>query len=644
MLKNNKMGVCNNTSINLMNKEAKNMYNIISSKLSSNDKSNIKTPINTSKSNQKEKKTKIYNKTELNKTNKIPTIKRTPKNIKVNFSSEKSQILPKKSNSRNVSFLKEETQSKNKLNKKIPIYTKDLSSKKNIHENVSFVKQNKMINNTEWSKKRKKGIKLNENNCSLSPKKKINEHLFNNWSFNDLSFNNLNSVSVNNYTGLKNVNIIKTKKVCFNKNNDSQINRNNKKNISNIKKIKPNIESNLLINCFSGTNKNKSIIASNYSSYNKNGISLKKKFFNLNNKYSVYNNYSLYIIDDENMDDNFIHKKYSDENDFINIINQKNTNETKIITDLLNLKQRNWYDELINISINIYRAKNKINKYFNQIIEKYILIYEHFNWMIYSLSTYFKNIFFDNEKNMASFNSNNSGFGLDNKIENWLNGFKWKGLYVKVIPYEKSKLLINEIKALNYYFFDYLQLIDNSQYIKKKEYSKKNRLLNEIIFPLIGYCKISNLILYASALIIPDKKNINYEKKVVNTYITTIELIEQSNKLLNYYSNVDASIGSICSFETNVSYNDNNNSNILNINKIKKTKIYMTLLHKKNSNNEFGELDLESSLGHIFYVKNLLESKLFKEINNYNLIKIKEGKYIIFNLAKYIPKLFKRSP
>ena len=41
-------------------------------------------------------------------------------------------------------------------------------------------------------------------------KKKINEHLFNNWSFNDLSFNNLNSVSVNNYTGLKNVNIMKT--------------------------------------------------------------------------------------------------------------------------------------------------------------------------------------------------------------------------------------------------------------------------------------------------------------------------------------------------------------------------------------------------------------------------------------------------
>ena len=119
------------------------------------------------------------------------------------------------------------------------------------------------------------------------------------------------------------------------------------------------------------------------------------------------------------------------------------------------------------------------------------------------------------------------------------------------------------------------------------------------------------MILYASALIIPDKKNISYENKIVTTYITTIELIEQSNKLLNYYSNVDTSIGSMCSFETSISYNNNNNNNnILNLNKIKKTKIYMTLLNKKN-NNEFGDLDLESSLGIIFCVKNLLQSKLY---------------------------------
>ena len=40
-----------------------------------------------------------------------------------------------------------------------------------------------------------------------------------------------------------------------------------------------------------------------------------------------------------------------------------------------------------------------MNRFFNQILEKYILIYEHFNWLIYSLSIYFKDIFYENENN-----------------------------------------------------------------------------------------------------------------------------------------------------------------------------------------------------------------------------------------------------
>ena len=39
-------------------------------------------------------------------------------------------------------------------------------------------------------------------------------------------------------------------------------------------------------------------------------------------------------------------------------------------------------------------------------------------------------------------------------------------------------------------------------------------------------------------------------------------------------------------------------------------------------------------------MKDLIESKLFKQINNYNLIKIKDGKYILFNLSRFIPNLF----
>ena len=641
------MGVYESSSVYLQNNQNKkenknNLYNLIPSKQSQNDNKSIKTPINSSKSNHKDKNQNFYSITEINKNYKIPN--KSPKNnITFNYSLEKNQILSKKSNSRNISLLKEEIQSKKKLNKKIPIYTKESSNKKNIQDEKKRV--------VEWTNKKKR-IKYNETNGSrkksLSPKKKINEGLYANWSFNDLSFNNnINNFSLNNKSGIKSVNnsniLSKNNKFCFNnKNNKSQIDKYNSKKINNIKNIKPKTESNLYkANINSNKDKNSNI--ANYNSFNSKDTEKKNKLFSLNNNHSYYNNYSLYIVDDINSNNT---KKYSTEENFLKIIRQKGVNELKIVKDLLKLDQRNWYEEIIKISLKISKEKNNIDRYFNKIIEKYTLLYEHFNWVIYSLSIYFKNIFNEKKKNKIKEtffnNDNNSNLGLDNKIDNWFNGFKWKGLYIKVIPYEKSKTLINEIKALNYFFFDYLQIIDKNQYSKKNHKIKKTQLSYNIIFPIIGYTKINNLVLYASALILPNKpnKNNNNEKNIASTHMKIGELIEQSNKLLNYYSNVsDYSTSSINSFETNVSYSEVANNMLLNC-KNKKPKVYMTLLLNKNYSNEFSNLDLENSLGNNFDINDLLQSKLFKEINNYNLIKIQGGKYIIFNLAKFIPKLF----
>ena len=235
--------------------------------------------------------------------------------------------------------------------------------------------------------------------------------------------------------------------------------------------------------------------------------------------------------------------------------------------------------------------------------------------------------------NFFGYNSNN---GLNNNFENWKNGFKWKNLYIKVIPSEKSKLLINEIKALNYFFFEYLQLIDTNPMIKKNNYIKKTQLSYNLIFPLIGYSKIANYILFASALIKPDNKN-NFGNCSSDFNINTEEIIEQSNKLINYYTSLsDNSINASTSYKTNVTITDNNNP--INNNSImnnKRNKMMLQININKNN-----DLDLESSLGEIFYVKDLIESKLFKKINNYNLIKIKDGKYILFNLSRFIPNLF----
>ena len=68
------------------------------------------------------------------------------------------------------------------------------------------------------------------------------------------------------------------------------------------------------------------------------------------------------------------------------------------------------------------------------------------------------------------------------KYENiWFRGFKWKGLFIQVIPQEKSKFIINEVKSLNYFFLDFIQIVESY----KNFQHNKNPLSNYIIFPLM---------------------------------------------------------------------------------------------------------------------------------------------------------------
>ncbi len=83
----------------------------------------------------------------------------------------------------------------------------------------------------------------------------------------------------------------------------------------------------------------------------------------------------------------------------------------------------------------------------------------------------------------------------------WLSGFDWKGVYIKIIPEHQSKFIIDEIKALNYLFFEYIQIIENYKFKDFDNKENKNLLSNEIIFPLISYAKFNGLILLCSNII-----------------------------------------------------------------------------------------------------------------------------------------------
>jgi hypothetical protein len=267
---------------------------------------------------------------------------------------------------------------------------------------------------------------------------------------------------------------------------------------------------------------------------------------------------------------------------------------------LLELKERNWYKEMSDLSDLLLNARNEkdilvINKY----IRKTIKIYEHFKWLIESLGIYFNNIIFGKENNIDYNEYGAKNLPVNDKMA-WFNGFKWKGIYIKVVTNEKSKIIKNEIKALNYFYFDYLQLLDQYPYLQI------NQLLYLMIFPLISYTEINGFILYGSALInvdgISDKFN-NFNS-IINT-ISLNDIIKHNNGIISFYGE---------------------NSD----------KIYSFNSYIKKDNN-LCEYCLEV-LENKYYIKDLMCSKLFSQLNIFHFIRINKNKFLVFNLSEFVPK------
>ena len=337
---------------------------------------------------------------------------------------------------------------------------------------------------------------------------------------------------------------------------------------------------------------------------------------NKNNKNDLNNNidncHPLYIIDDEqnNIYQNINNpKKNSNKNDYDLIINNNEQKDINIISfELLKLNERNWFKELNDISNLLIEKRDCLNDNdYNKYIHKMVKIHEHYKWLVNSLGIYFHNIFFENIQNNNLFlNINNLDLPKFEYI--WFKGFKWKGLFIKVIPQNKSKYIINEIKALNFFFLDYIQIIDKYRNFQ----NNKNPLSNYIVFPLISYSEINGFILYAS-LLIDLENNIEHEQSI---FANLDEIIKENKGYVGLYSNLN-NISYYISVNTNKIYNQNN---IINNNNPPKLFI--------------------NSLETFYDINDLLCSKLFTNLNIFHFLKFQQEKFLIFNLAEFIPKLF----
>ena len=339
---------------------------------------------------------------------------------------------------------------------------------------------------------------------------------------------------------------------------------------------------------------------------NKNENELLEKYLLLHNEYKNNDNSKiLYVIDDEqnNIYQNInIYKKYSNRNDYDLIINNQNNKRINTVCfELLKLNERKWIEELDDISNFIANNREIMDdNIYNNYIRQLVKINEHFNWLVNIIAKYFNAIFYEN-------NNDNSDINYIDlpKYENiWFQGFKWKGLFIRAVPQDKSKYVINEVKSLNYFFLDYIQIIEGY----KNFQTNKNPISNYIIFPLISYCKVKSFVLYASTLI-------NYEQNLMfrKSELNEIENIIKENKgYIQLYSKI------------------NDSSYYLNINESSEPRFI----------NDNYNILFTHFMEKYYDVKDISASRLFNIINIHHFIQIQKEKFLILNVAEFIPKLF----
>ena len=327
-------------------------------------------------------------------------------------------------------------------------------------------------------------------------------------------------------------------------------------------------------------------------------------------------------------------KYYSTEKDFNNLLNSQIFQNKIILTNkLLNLQERQWYKESINLSDSL--KINRENTYldtasFNHYLNKMINIYNHFNWLTWAVSYYYFNSLLFNKNHW--FNSKNNNLPSYDNLD-WIKGFEWKGIYIKVMTYQESKKIRNEIKALNYAFLDYINIIDTF----KKNSGNINLLSNEIIFPFITYSYFGGIVIYFSVVI---KKFYYYEENSIFMEISKDNSNTKSNTksfeikdkqfdeiseitILDYKKMKKESKNFLNFNEDHINLNENVINNDINISK-------------------YSKLDLENSK----ILSKITENNLIKiidDLDDTSNINYEKYKYMLTNIYSLLPNLFEET-
>ena len=219
-----------------------------------------------------------------------------------------------------------------------------------------------------------------------------------------------------------------------------------------------------------------------------------EQLFTFNNPFNISTYLNNYYF-------NFNHKNltFSTIDNYDHIITSNISDKHTTAYKLLQLNERSWYKEKIALSHKFTKERdNSSNEQINLYLHYTLKQHEHFNWISYALALYCYYNYFNKTNTKCSQFKDSSIFNLPtcNEVHKWYEGFQWKGLYIKLLtPYCcEATIIKEEVKALNYAFFDYIQILNNV-IIEDSEVM----LSNELIFPLMGYIEVANMMLVVSA-------------------------------------------------------------------------------------------------------------------------------------------------
>ena len=638
-------------SVTSRNYEAKNPPYKILDEISDNQKRILnKTEVenNSEKaSNKNKKQTNAYN----NKNNS----NRNSKSKQDNFSSRECEINNNDKNSTFVVNTEECKKSSVKSNTKVTIENKKTLENNDICSNrYNFEEQNNKDLyeseklNTDNNKESKTSFKEKENNLSKKNPEIISEEKNLKEKENDLS-NNL----VNSYQNINNFNaneIIKQNTLI---NNNNKFEDDSVSNIQFIRELNNNIICNDEISNIAdreNIKKNNDEVLeknNNYFSYKY----IKGDLFNLAKK-------NIFPTSENSENDNLYYfsefhfttkGNYSSAKDFNSLLDSPiYQNKIILANKLLNLHERQWYKEAILLSDSL--KSNRENTYldsgaFNQYLNRIIKLYNHFNWLVWALSYYYCNSLLFNKNHW--FNAKNSNLPNYDNLD-WVRGFEWKGLFIRVQTYDDSKNLMKEIKALKYAFLDYIQIIDSFKSNNNVSMNSYKLLSNEIIFPFISYTYFGGTILYVSAAI----KKFYYEEKenMLNDFGVKRENVGNTHTNSNTKSNTQNLFDfgdDISEVILNNNYNKNKNEQI-------DKKKFLDFKEDYISLNENNLVNNDINLSNYSYI-DLECSNILSKINENNLVKVMDDisvdsninsqkyKFLLVNVYSLLPDLFNNS-